>query len=204
MRLQPFDIVCVQGNTRVSRAIRWATGDKFGPAEVSHVAFIVEGGDLYSAVAQEALIERRSIVRRPLGEYAGTGERVGIYRPVNLDGRDIIAMSAKANETAGRAYGYRNVFLQLVDALLTKALHRPVFAARRFTSDATQECSHNVSAVFQAAGKDFGVDHGFATPESIFLFCVQRDDLYISLRPLLPVPRFPRGVLMQSNPEEAA
>lgn len=192
VRLEPFDLLLVTGATRVGKAIRWATGTKTAPAHVSHVGFIVESGDLWSAVAQEALMQTRCIDRRTIGEgYAGRADLVSFWRPLNLTAADKMAMRSAADLTLGCGYGFTNIGLQLVDALLGKALRRRVHLARRFSSRRWHECSHDVALVWQAAGYDFGVDNGMATPDAIHDFCVERPDRYALVRALAPVPAQP-------------
>lgn len=189
LELQPFDLVCVAGDGRISAAIRWATSRRGNQTAVSHVSFVVTGGDLYTAELQEALVDTGRIERRTLADgYEGTGDRVAIYRPLWLTDRERMAMFSAAAATLGLRYGYVNIGLQLVDALLGKVANRPVRFARRFASNRWQECVHNVAVVWQSAGLCFGVDSGVCTPDEVFAFCRERTDLYGVVRELEPVP----------------
>lgn len=198
-RLEPLDIVCVAGVGRISNAIRWATrlpGE--AESEVSHVAFVAKAGTVYTAEVQEALLERRRIVRRPLGEYAGTGASVAVWRPLGLTEADRAAMLARADETRGTRYGYPNLVLHLIDGLAGKALRRRVRFATRFALRSWQECSANVSDVWAAAGLTFGVATGAASPDDVADFCTYRPDKYALVRSLQPIPAELPGQRMES------
>ena len=196
--LQPLDLVCVAGSGRISNAIRWATrlpGE--APSEVSHVCFVTRGGTIHTAEVQEALIEYRRIVRRPLGAYAGTGDQVAVWRPLGLTDADRAAMLQRAEETNGCRYSFSNIGLHLIDGLAGKLLRRRVRFATRFASRDSQECSANVADVWSAAGLTFGVETGAATPDEVSDFVTHRPDKYALIRSLNPIPALP-GVYMES------
>lgn len=199
VQLQPLDLICVAGAGWISNAIRWATqGAGEHPGEVSHVAVVVRPGTLYTATVQEALIERRRIVRRTLEAYVGTGCRVGAWRPLGLSDADREAMLQRAEETHGLRYGYLNVGLHLLDGLAGKALRRRIRFATRFAGRRSQECSANVADIWAAAGYTFGVETGAASPDDIADFCERRPDKYALVRTLNEIPPERRGYYLES------
>lgn len=105
--LQPADILLIEGQTRVSTAIKYLTQSTW-----SHAALYVGPHD--GAQAQpgtECFIEadiRHGVRRTTIEEYAGLNAR--ICRPVGLNEHDRRAVIAYAASRLGHQYDLRHVF----------------------------------------------------------------------------------------------
>lgn len=106
--LRPGDVLLIEGNTRISVAIKYLTQSTW-----SHAALFV-GAD---AIAQNSSSEPRVLVEAdiaegvravPLGVYRGFHTR--ICRPVGLSAEDLKKVIAYAVERIGHRYDMKNVF----------------------------------------------------------------------------------------------
>jgi hypothetical protein len=100
--LRPGDLLLVEGNSRVSTAIKYLTQSTW-----SHVCFFVgkaEDGKGYLVEAD--LVE--GVIRVPLEKYAGYNVR--ICRPANLSSRDRQATIDYMLDRVGYLYDTRNIF----------------------------------------------------------------------------------------------
>jgi hypothetical protein len=169
VQLQPGDIFLTRGQGWLSKAIRRFT-TTFGESrsKVNHVGIITTEGDLSTAAAVEALhtVKRHTLME----EYGGTNQEVAIYRPVNLTPAELEAIVKRAEGYVGQSYGYLKIFTHLMDWCLCGA-----YLFRRLTaSDRYPICSWLVAHAYLAAGKDFGVDAGAASPDDIWDFVTHR------------------------------
>ena len=183
--LEPCDVFLTKGTSFVSRAIRFFTR-RFGESrtQANHVGLIVAEGSVHTAIAVEAL----ALVRRhPLRRYADKKTtEVAVFRPINLTEIEKSVIVAKANGYVGRKYGVLKIVTHALDWALQGA---SVF--RRLThEDNYPICSWVVAHAFKAAGKDFGVEPGAASPDDIWDFVtdVENRDKYVQVRELKPVP----------------
>jgi hypothetical protein len=96
--LQPGDVLLVEGDSRISAAIKYLTHSTW-----SHSAFYVGGGiDLIEADLEEGV----RVV--PLSLYEEFNTR--ICRPVALTPEDLETVIAEMRSSVGKAYDLRNVF----------------------------------------------------------------------------------------------
>lgn len=106
--LRPCDILLVEGNSRVSLAVKYLTQSTW-----SHAALYV-GDALVGRRAGSpagALIEadlQRGVIAVPLAKYAGVNTR--ICRPVGLDPEDALRVVDFLVDSLGKQYDLRNVF----------------------------------------------------------------------------------------------
>jgi hypothetical protein len=106
--LRPGDVVLVEGNTRISVAIKYLTQSTW-----SHAALFVgedalpqdPGSDPQVLVEADIAEGVRAV---PLGEYRGFHTR--ICRPVGLSAEDLKKVIAYAIERIGQRYDMKNVF----------------------------------------------------------------------------------------------
>lgn len=97
--LRPADILLVEGDTRISAAIKYLTTSTW-----SHAAFYV--GDPDGCDLIEADLER-GVRYVSLEHYAHLNTRV--CRPVGIDGTDLDRVVAYMRASIGRSYDLRNV-----------------------------------------------------------------------------------------------
>lgn len=175
MQLLAGDIVLTRAGTFVGKAIRFLTrriGE--GPSRVNHVGIMVT-----PTLIVEAL---RTVERRSLNDAYGppSKQSIAVYRPLNLTGEEMVRVLLRANGYVGRKYGYLKVVAHALDWLFQGA-----YVFRRLAGvDRYPICSWVVAKAFSAAGKDFGVDAGAATPDDIHDFVTSHPDKYEQVWPL--------------------
>ncbi len=107
--LRPGDLLLVEGNSRISTAIKYLTQSTW-----SHVCmFAGKGADGKGFVIEADLAE--GVIRSPLEKYANFNTR--ICRPVNLTEQDRIATLQYALDREGLRYDTKNI-VDLVRYLL--------------------------------------------------------------------------------------
>jgi len=94
--LAPCDLLLVEGNSRVSTAIKYLTQSTW-----SHVCFYAGGGELVEADLVEG------VVRVPVSKYEGYNMR--ICRPVNLSEEDSRAVLDYMLARLGSRYDTKNI-----------------------------------------------------------------------------------------------
>ena len=164
MDLRPGDIVCERSPGWIGAAVRWATRGRYEPeTRINHVGLIVSG------TGPEVIEALWRVVRRPLAMTSG---EVEIWRPRWLDAAGAKAVVEEAISYLGRRYGVGKIAAHLVDALLTKALGREIYAARQLLClDAYPICSWVVAwAYYRGAGEYFGLAPQLANPDDIHDF----------------------------------
>jgi hypothetical protein len=174
MFLRTGDIFLVHGDGFVSNAIRHLTrrpGEKRG--QISHVGIITDSGPMYGehpALAVEALFS--GVRRGPF--YLHLGERLSVYRPINLSPEEIDSIRLRAIRYVGRRYGFMKILTHALDGLLFGA-----YVFRRLSNvDAWPICSWLVAHAYLAAGLDFGVPARAATPDDIDDFIQAHPECY--------------------------
>lgn len=181
-RYKPGDIVLTQGTGLISKLIRKFTRDKGeSVTKVNHVGIVVEEGDDRTAVIVEALtgVERHTM----WSEYALTGQKVAIYRPLGLSTKEKEAVVQKAESYVGRKYGYLKIFAHLADwALGGRYVFRRIAAMDNYPI-----CSWLVAQSYAAVGKNFGVDAGAASPDDIWDYVQNNKHRYRCVRSLREV-----------------
>jgi len=171
--LEPGDVVLTRSRGIVGWFIRLFTrhiGES--RTKASHTGIIVAAGSLQTAVIVEALstVQRHRLWDR----YASRSHEVAVYRPLNLSEAETAAIVAKAETYVGRKYGYLKIFAHWLDWLLQGA-----YVFRRLANqDRYPICSWVVAHAFGAAGKDFGVAAGAATPDDIWDFVTTNPGRY--------------------------
>jgi len=104
--LQPGDVLLVEGNTRISTAIKYLTQSTWSHAALYVGDFRRSGLGLEAPVLIEADVEQ-GVIAVPLTKYAGLNTRV--CRPVGLRGQDAEHVVHYAISRIGHAYDLRNV-----------------------------------------------------------------------------------------------
>ena len=157
------DIVLTQGTGLISKLIRKFTRDKGeSTTKVNHVGVVVEAGDDKTAVIVEALtgVKKHTM----WSQYALTGHKVAVYRPMNLSPKEKAAVVEKANSYVGQKYGYLKIVAHLADWAIGGK-----YVFRRFVAmDNYPICSWVVAQSFAVVGKKFGVEAGAASPDDIW------------------------------------
>ena len=167
------DVVLTRSRGLVAWAIRLFTrriGER--RTRASHTGIIVEGGPLRSAIIVEALstVQRHRLWER----YASPSHEVAVFRPLNLTEAEIAAIVAKAETYVGRKYGYFKILAHFLDWVLQGA-----YVFRRLANqDRYPICSWVVAHALGAAGRNFGVEPGAATPDDIWDFVTKNPDRY--------------------------
>lgn len=98
--LQPGDVLLVEGNSRISTAIKYLTQSTW-----SHACIYL--GDHEALPLIEADLER-GVIRVPLAKYRRYNLR--ICRPVNLTQEDLLYLREFFTERLGFAYDLKNIF----------------------------------------------------------------------------------------------
>jgi len=146
------------------------------PSKVSHVGIMV---------SSELIVEALStVVRRPLAGRLRSPEEAAHRHlpPLNLTGVEEVKVTLKANNYVGRKYGYLKIVAQALDWFLQGA-----YVFRRLAGmDRYPICSWLVAHAYLAAGKDFGVPAGAATPDDIDDFVRSHPEKYECVWPLSP------------------
>lgn len=105
--LQPADVLLVEGNTRISTAIKYLTQSTWSHAAMYVGDFRKSGlGPIEAPVLIEVDLEQ-GVVAVPLGKYALLNTR--ICRPVGLDMEDCQRVCRYMIERLGHAYDLKNV-----------------------------------------------------------------------------------------------
>jgi len=104
--LQQADVLLVEGNFRISTAIKYLTQSTWSHAALFVGDFRHTGLKLDAPVLIEADVEQ-GVIAVPLTKYAGLNTR--ICRPVGLQGKDIEHVVNYAIGRLGHAYDLRNV-----------------------------------------------------------------------------------------------
>lgn len=143
--LAPGDLLLVEGNSRVSTAIKYLTQSTW-----SHVCFFVgQRDDGEGALLEADLVE--GVIRVPLDKYAAYNVR--ICRPVNLTDQDRQATIDYVLERLGYRYDTRNIF-DLVRYLIPTPPVPPQFRRHLIalgSGDPTRAiCSTLVAQAFQS------------------------------------------------------
>lgn len=177
------DVFLTRGNGFISRAIRFFTrgiGEK--RTKVNHVGLVVQGGDLETAIAVEAVSR---VKRHRLWSQYGPPKKdsVAVYRATNITHEEIDIIVAEAERQVGKKYGYIMIVAHFLDWLLLGA-----YAFRRLVPGSKYPiCSWLVAHSFSKAGKHFGVEPGAATPDDICDFIERNPDKYEEIYPLKPL-----------------
>ena len=164
MDLRPGDIVCERSPGWIGRAVRWATRGRYEPpTRINHVALGVSVDGPEGPEVIEALWR---VVRRPLSRTKG---EIEVWRLRGIKDKYRWDIVGEAYTYLGRRYGVGKIIAHLVDALLTKALGREIYAARRFCRQHRYPiCSWVVAwAYFRAVDYAFGVPPTEAAPDDI-------------------------------------
>lgn len=98
--LRPGDVLLVEGNSRVSKAIKYLTHSTW-----SHSAFYV--GDHPDGELIEAHLQH-GVIHVPLSKYDNFNTR--ICRPVNLPDEDLKRVLGHMTDSLGRVYDLKNIF----------------------------------------------------------------------------------------------
>jgi hypothetical protein len=99
--LQPGDLILVEGNSRISSAIKYLTQSTW-----SHVAVYIGEHEGHKALLEADLVE--GVITVPLNKYNGFNLR--ICRPVNLSTKDTHALINYFTARIGHQYDTKNIF----------------------------------------------------------------------------------------------
>lgn len=183
----PGDIVLTRNPAWYARVIRWGT-QRRGESRtiVNHAGLIVDN--------RGTLVEALGTVKRHNVVFAYEGSRnrsqVAIFRPRNIPAADLDAICKAAEQYVGDRYGYAKIGLHVGDGLLGKLGIPPIFTRLSFLDD-FPVCSYILGKVFAVRGYGFGVKGRMATPDDIWDFGRERDDIYEYARELAPVDPWP-------------
>ncbi len=180
---EPCDVFLTCSRSLLGRAIRFATrGIGESRSMVNHVGIIVETGSPDEAVGLEAL---STVKRHRLWNQYGPGSSsdVAVYRPLNLTVEEKTIIIAAAEEYVGRTYGYLKIAAHLLDWLFFGVY----FFRRLARMDDYPICSWLVAHSFEAAGKNFGLPPGKASPDDIWDFVITNPEKYRVVHSLGPL-----------------
>ena len=178
-QVRPGDIFLTQGNSFVSRGIRFfSRSGGESRAEVNHVGIVVKGG--WPVLAK--IVEASSVVKRHsmVGYFNSKNTKVAVYRPINLTDETIHNIVARAESYVGMKYGYGKLVAHFLDWCIGGR-----YLFRRFAlMDKYPICSWVVSHSYAKEDLDFGVHPGAASPDDIWVFVTTNPDKYTQIYPL--------------------
>lgn len=148
--LQPADVLLVEGNRRLSTAIKYLTQSTWSHAALYVGDFQGSGLGLEAPVLIEADVEH-GVMAVPLTQHSGLNMR--ICRPLGLTTEDCLRVCRYAIERLGHAYDLKNV-IDLARYLLPVP-PVPVYCRRRMlalgSGDPTRAiCSTLIAQAFQS------------------------------------------------------
>jgi len=167
--LKPGDVFFTRGKSTLNKMVRFFTRSVGEPrTKVDHIGLVVGAPD----TVVEALARVQQV---PLGN-----RKAAVYRPLNLTEEEIALIVTKARSYVGKKYSYIKVTTHFLDWLLQGA-----YVFRRLGGlDPYPICSYLVAESFSAAGKNFGVSPGAASPDDCWDFVNSRPDKYQQVVPL--------------------
>ena len=171
--VEPGDIFLTQGNSFISKAIRFfSKSGGESRTEVNHVGLVVVGGRPHSATIVEA---SSTVLRHSMeGYWNSKNTKVAVFRPKNITPATRDHIVQRANSYVGRKYGYLKIVAHFLDWILGGR-----YFFRRFAfMDKYPICSWVVAQAYADAGYTFGVDAGAASPDDIWDFVLTNIDKY--------------------------
>jgi len=173
MQLKRLDIFFTRSEHWLSKTIRKLTCSKGEAATVAnHIGIIGYEGDDLRAWGIEALGTGVKF-HRLIDRYSPTDE-ICVFRATNLTTVEVDAIYLEACKMVNRPYGYGKLILHALDW----CIGGKYFFRRIGGLDAFPICSYLVADAFKAAGKDFGVSVGAASPDDIWDFIASNPDKY--------------------------
>lgn len=181
IRLNQADLLFCRGSGALSRAILASTRSRGeGQSEASHVAVVVDPGNLFDAEIVEAAGVR--VRKTTVGEaYADGLVGLTVARPCFLsdEGREKVA--AKARRLQGRPYGFGKLPLHALDTFLGWVARRPAPIVFRKLGvwSGRPICSVLAADAFHSVGHSFGgVPWQYAQPDDILDACKEQGPLW--------------------------
>lgn len=177
MIIYPGDILFIRNPNLFGRLIAWFTTKK-GEEKTwaTHIGVFVSNGFLMTKGAAGAkLVEAVNRVKYHnfLDRYT-TDNQFAIARPRKLTNEQQYTITNRAIGYVGMTYGYLKIGLHAIDQLLGDIY----FFRRLGRLDRYPICSYLVAKCYAAAGLNFGVPPGKATPDDIWDFCMRNPDKY--------------------------
>lgn len=179
MQLQAGDVFLTQGNSFVSKAIRFLTRDKGeSRTEVNHVGVVTVDGTDRTAIIVEA---SSKVVRRPMNAYfMSKHTKVAIYRYGLLTDAEEDAVVNYSESMVGAKYGYVKILAHFLDWCIGG-----VYFFRRFAQmERYPICSWIVAYAYQDAGLGFGIEANAASPDDIWDWVTNQDNGWRQVHPL--------------------
>ena len=172
------DVVIVRSTGVISRLIQFFTR-KWGepPSQATHVGIIAAGYGKDDAYIIEAI--HHVVVRKLSEAYSDLDIQIAIYRPTNLTPEQIGVIVDRAFTHVGEKYGYLKIIAHALDWIFNGSY---VFRRLIFLPN-YPICSYLVADAFRAAGLDFGVKVGAASPDDIHDFVIHSGK-YECIKPL--------------------
>lgn len=185
----PGDLVLTASTGWVGRIIRWGTQEHGEPRTLfNHVGMVVD----HQGTIVEALttVEMHNIAEH----YGGRGDRVAIFRPVNISYPTREQMATQIVDAVGQRYGYGKIALHVFDGILGKLpINLPPIFTRFAFVDSYPICSYLVARIYADYGLHFGINARFASPDDIGDFVTTDNAPYICIREFAPVPVWPHS-----------
>lgn len=158
LKLQPADIVIINGQTLLSKAIKRFT-KSIGESRTiaSHVGIGAPDGDLIEALWT---VKKHKIEE----QYEESINRILVYRNTEITKDDRIFVAEKALEYVGRYYGPQKILAHAIDHILFD-----IYLFRKLcVMDNYPICSWVVAYAYDDIGYRFGVEPKKATPDDIY------------------------------------
>ena len=165
-RFDPGDIVHVRSLGWLSGLVRRFSQSRREPGTwASHSAMV-----RYTIKPPWVIEALTKVVTRPLTDYAATGSHVVVSRkPGGLKLTDAKVVLDKADDCAGRTYGYLKILAHALDRLFDNA-----YLFRRFARmDDYPICSWLVAHCYDKIGIRFGVEPNAGQPDDILDWCMK-------------------------------
>lgn len=164
LNLLPGDILLSRKNTWLSRTIRKFGKIKTGSAKVSHAALCL--GKLTEK--PEVIEALWKVIRNPLSKY--DKEQIVIFRKRGLNQAQRNEIALKCISVENQAYGILKLPLFALDSLTHSYFFTQTFGLSNY-----KVCSNLIAWAYEkAAGIKFGVGWRSVQPDTIYDFCVSK------------------------------
>ena len=167
--LYPCDLVFFRSRSLLSRLICFFTRQPWeSSTKTSHVAMVVDRGELWDALIVEAVWKRVRKIALGRG-YLNKQDEICIFRPLNIDVVTKAVICVKAQDYIGKRYSLFQLFLHFLDWCLFG-----IYVFRRLGGLENRViCSFIPTGCYEVGGLDFGVENYEAQPDDEWDYCVK-------------------------------
>jgi hypothetical protein len=183
----PGDVILCPGRHVLPHLLtRWATRSHAErPTYAVHTA---------QFLAADQIIEMAAVVKkRSTPEFLQMRKAFEVWRYTTLTRGQRLAIARQAREYLGRKFGWSKLVTHLLDALVNKVAHKPIFFFRRLNHDQRYPICSWITAFSydRAVHYQFGVPPECADPDHIHDWLVAHPDEWVCIFSLEEYPQRP-------------